>query len=170
RYYFEKFGITPLHTEVHERLRAAYVEGLLWCLAYYYRGCVSWGWFFPFHYVPMISDLTGLRKTFSEVKFELGEPFLPFEQLLGCLPAASANFLPSPYGSLMLSPESPIIDFYPEDFEIDMNGKRNPWEAVNVLPFIDSYRLRAAVKELCPPTALSQKETERNTMGQVQLF
>lgn len=57
RYYFEKFGITPLHTEVHERLRAAYVEGLLWCLAYYYRGCVSWGWFFPFHYVPMISDL-----------------------------------------------------------------------------------------------------------------
>ncbi|CAN0472355.1 unnamed protein product, partial [Ectocarpus sp. 8 AP-2014] len=57
RYYFEKFGITPLHTEIHDRLRAAYVEGLLWCLAYYYRGCVSWGWFFPFHYVPMISDL-----------------------------------------------------------------------------------------------------------------
>ncbi|CAM9730330.1 unnamed protein product, partial [Ectocarpus sp. 6 AP-2014] len=57
RYYFEKFGITPLHTEIHDRLGAAYVEGLLWCLAYYYRGCVSWGWFFPFHYVPMISDL-----------------------------------------------------------------------------------------------------------------
>lgn len=49
-----------------------------------------------------------------------------------------------------------------------MNGKRNPWEAVNVLPFIDAYRLRAAVKELCPPTALSPKEAERNTRGQVR--
>lgn len=49
-----------------------------------------------------------------------------------------------------------------------MNGKRNPWEAVNVLPFIDAYRLRAAVKELCLPTTLSPKEAERNTRGQVR--
>ncbi|CAN0314773.1 unnamed protein product, partial [Laminaria digitata] len=74
--------------------------------------------FFPFHYGAMISDLTGLRKVFGEVRFDLGEPFLPFEQLLGCLPGASAGFLPAPYGRLMLSPESPILDFYPEDFEV----------------------------------------------------
>lgn len=61
---------------------------------------------------------TGLRDTFGQVKFDLGEPFLPFEQLLGCLPGASANFLPSPYARLMVSPDSPIIDFYPEDFEV----------------------------------------------------
>jgi Xrn1 helical domain len=29
------------------------------------------------------------------------------------------------------SPESPIADFYPLDFKIDMNGKKNPWEAVS---------------------------------------
>lgn len=52
--------------------------------------------------------------------------------------------------------------------QIDMNGKRNPWEAVNVLPFIDAYRLRAAVKELCPPEALTPKEADRNTRGQVR--
>lgn len=54
----------------------------------------------------------------DSVRFDLGEPFLPFEQLLGCLPGASAGFLPSAYARLMTSPESPIIDFYPEDFEV----------------------------------------------------
>ncbi|CAN0544428.1 unnamed protein product, partial [Laminaria digitata] len=48
-----------------------------------------------------------------------------------------------------------------------MNGKRNPWEAVNVLPFIDSYRLRAAVKELCPLSVLTPDEVDRNTRGEV---
>ena len=73
----------------------------------------------------------GLAKIMSQVRFDLGEPFLPFEQLLGCLPGASAGFLPAPYARLMTSPESPIIDFYPEDFEV--RGRRlacrpRPWE------------------------------------------
>lgn len=68
RYYFEKFGITPHHVDIHDRLQAAYVEGLIWCLAYYYRGCVSWGWFFPFHYVPMISDLVSAVDVFAQQK------------------------------------------------------------------------------------------------------
>ncbi|KAG5186855.1 XRN 5'-3' exonuclease N-terminus-domain-containing protein [Tribonema minus] len=163
RYYFEKFGITPVHTQVHSELRHQYVAGLQWCLA----GCVSWEWFFPFHYVPMLSDLTGLRDMFGKVSFRLSKPFLPFEQLLGCLPAASAWCLPKPYALLMTSPDSPIADFYPADFKIDMNGKRNPWEAVNLLPFIDASRLFAAVHERCPVQLLTPEERKRNTYGAV---
>jgi 5'-3' exonuclease len=37
RYYFEKFGITPLHTQIHHELRKQYIAGLQWCLAYYYK-------------------------------------------------------------------------------------------------------------------------------------
>ena len=50
RYYFEKMKMKPVDIDEHHALRKAYVEGLQWCLAYYYRGCISWGWFYPYHY------------------------------------------------------------------------------------------------------------------------
>ena len=49
-YYYEKFKMTPLDISAHHALRQSYIEGLMWCLAYYYRGCISWGWFYPYHY------------------------------------------------------------------------------------------------------------------------
>jgi len=32
---------------------------------------------------------------------------------------------------------SPIIHFYPEVFEVDIEGKKNDWEGVVKIPFID---------------------------------
>lgn len=58
-------------------------------------------------------------------------------QLLAVLPAASKDLLPTCYHSLMTDDESIIKEYYPEDFETDLNGKRQPWEAVVLVPFID---------------------------------
>ncbi|MFM9984186.1 MAG: hypothetical protein ACKVOK_03090, partial [Flavobacteriales bacterium] len=65
-----------------------------------------------------------LPRMFEEISFELGAPLLPFEQLMGCLPPASSNLVPKLYRWLMSSPDSPIIQFYPENFDVDMNGKK----------------------------------------------
>jgi len=72
----------------------------------------------------MLSDLMDVPKMFKEIKFELGEPLTPFQQLMGCLPPASSTLVPPLYRWLMGSFESPIIKFYPQDFEVDMNGKK----------------------------------------------
>jgi 5'-3' exoribonuclease 1 len=49
------------------------------------------------------------------------------------------------FQDLMYDQNSPIIDFYPEDFELDMNGKKAEWEAIVKIPFIDQERLLKAM-------------------------
>lgn len=41
----------------------------------------------------------------------------------------------------MIEDDSPIIDLYPVDFRIDLNGKKFAWQGVALLPFVDEKRL-----------------------------
>lgn len=82
---------------------------------------------------------------------------------MGVLPDRSKRIVPTSYHDLMTNPDSPIIDFYPRDFELDMNGKKMEWEAVVKIPFIDERRLLDAMKT--KDHLLSQEERDRNDFG-----
>lgn len=81
--------------------------------------------------------------------FAIGEPFQPFQQLMAVMPPACAALLPRAYRGLMNDATSPILDFYPLHFESDMNGKKQEWEAVVKIPFIDERRLIEAMTGMC---------------------
>ena len=191
-----------------DALMQEYVKGLDWILRYYYAGCVSWGWYFPFHYAPFASDLasyvnrlvdeqdreapvrkkrkvfpssvllpkkTSSKKTSDQFGDEveeneddsnqrkdkvmylhevvsqdlvLGKPLTPLEQLMAVLPAASAHAIPGPCRELMLNKQmSPVADFYPDDVDVDPNGKAMPWLHVVLLPFVDEERLITSVAD-----------------------
>jgi 5'-3' exoribonuclease 2 len=103
-----------------------------------------------------------------DLSFDKGTPFRPFEQLMGVLPAASRSCIPETFHHLMLEQDSTIADFYPEHFELDLNGKRFAWQAVILLPFIEEERLLSAMEPYYQQ--LTPEEVFRNTMGNDVLY
>ena len=146
------------------------MEGLQWVLSYYYIGCESWDWYYPFHYAPFAADLIKCDKV--PIKFVMGKPLRPFEQLMSVFPKQSAHAIPKCYRHLLSDPSSEIIDFYPVDFRLDVNGAAYAWMGVNLLPFIDKPRLLAAMRKADNNFAnLTDQEKERNKpTGDICLF
>lgn len=159
RYYQDKCKSEDIaHGGGREKVFLSYIEGLCWIMKYYYNGCASWEWFYPFHYAPFASDLENIDR--FNITFKLGKPFKPFEQLMGVFPAASGHALPEQYRGFMKNQDSPIIDFYPTVIPVDPNGKAMPWLWVVLLPFIDQGRLKDALTPL--ESTLSSSEKRRN--------
>ena len=80
----------------------------------------------------------------------------------------SRKHIPEAFQHLMTEENSPIIDFYPHTFQIDMNGKRMAWQGVVLLPFIDEKRLLDAMAPRY--TNLTDDENRRNQWGHNLLF
>ncbi|XP_041954750.1 5'-3' exoribonuclease 1 isoform X1 [Alosa sapidissima] len=160
-YYMSKMGVEVVSDEFLASQAKCYVEGIQWILHYYYHGVQSWSWYYPHHYAPFLSDVRNLRDL--KLTFDLGKPFMPFEQLLGVLPAASKDLLPQCYRHLMTSQISPIIEYYPLDFKTDLNGKQQEWEAVVLIPFIDEKLLLAAMDPFNDKMTRAEKDRNRHT-------
>jgi len=135
-----------------------YARGLCWVLQYYYQGVPAWDWYFPYHYAPFASDFLQLKDL--PVFFDKNtKPFKPLEQLMAVFPSQSRKFLPIEWQTLMTVKESPIIDFYPLNFCVDLNGKRSEWQGVALLPFVDEKRLHRTLKHVYPTLTIEEKKT-----------
>ena len=91
---------------------------------------------------------------------------------MSVFPKQSAHALPKCYRHLTSEPTSEIIDFYPIDFRLDINGAAYAWMGVNLLPFIDKERLLKAMALADDnQRKLTQEEKERNKpTGEIYLF
>ena len=73
----------------------------------------------------------------------------------------------------MTEPSSPIAVFYPSEFTSDANGKRQAWEAVVQIPFIDGDQLLETVNSVLDAEGeqgLTVAERKRNERGQSMCF
>ncbi|KAF7400707.1 hypothetical protein HZH66_005891 [Vespula vulgaris] len=165
-YYMNKLEYEDVNEDVLRSQAECYVRAIQWNLHYYYDGCCSWSWYYPHHYAPYISDIKGFKDL--KLDFELGEPFQPFQQLLAVLPPYSKKLLPEALQSLLTEEQSPIIDYYPSEFKTDLNGKKQDWEAIVLIPFIDENILMKAMEPYY--TKLTVEEHERNKHGPMYMY
>ncbi|XP_077204888.1 5'-3' exoribonuclease 1 isoform X3 [Paroedura picta] len=165
-YYMTKMGVEVVSDDFLADQAECYIQAIQWILHYYYHGVQSWSWYYPYHYAPYLSDIRNISKL--RIQFELGKPFMPFEQLLAVLPAASKDLLPKCYQHLMTSEESPIIEYYPTEFKTDLNGKQQEWEAVVLIPFINEKQLLEAM-DTCS-NLLAEEERQRNRHSECMMY
>jgi len=167
RYFRTKFDVSADDNDFKRAVVGAYTEGLCWVFAYYFQGCLDWGWYYPYHYAPFASDFVHLDSV--EINWQRdAKPRKPLEQLMCVFPAGSGEFLPPSWRKLMSDPDSQIIDMYPTDFVVDLNGKKFEWMGVALLPFLDEARLHRTLAKVYGD--LTEDEKRRNGVGEDKLF
>lgn len=167
RYYKDTFNLPVLQHNFVDQVANHLVEGLFWVYTYYYYGVdnSSWSWFYPHHFAPLLCDVhRALTTTYTgkdQVELAKGSPLRPLEQLLAVLPPDSAAVLPAAFRPLVLSPQSPIIEYYPADFEVVNEPGKPSWLAISLLNFIDIDKLLKAAREA--EQNLTAEEKDRNS-------
>lgn len=152
-----------------------YLKGIQFVMYYYFRGCPSWTWYYPYFMSPMLSDLIltldiVLRENPDlDFTFELGEPFQPYEQLLFILPKASMDLMPKMFGDLITKPDSKIKHFFPDTYEFDPFDSIKEYAWIPDIEVIDKQLMDEEFKTL-DLSALSEKEKFRNLRGSDILY
>lgn len=165
-YYKHFFGIKPDVLPEYNIYRSNicmnYLESLVFTLKYYFEGIPSWNWYYRFRAPPTASDvcvnLTKFIKNMNDIKFEMGEPYKPFDQLMMILPPQMGNLLPKGYDKLM---KNELLQYYPIDFELDvfLGGKHIYSEPI--LPYIDDQHVLSETAKV----VLTAEEKTRNVVN-----
>ena len=139
-----------------------YLEGLVFTLNYYYKGIPSWTWHYKFRVPPLFSDIYQFldESNMNDIKFDLGKPYTPFQQLMCILPPQMNNLLPAVLRPIMTDDSLLCTQFYPIDFRIDASFGVKTMYSEAILPEIDDELLLGTIKTF--EKDLTEKEKERN--------
>lgn len=146
-----------------QKLCHDYLEGMQWVMTYYTQGVPNWKWRFPHHYAPFSHTIAEHVSTFSFKNYPISTPTVPFIQLLSVLPPKSADLLPTPLDSLLWSETSPMAEYCPDQFPVDLSGKRQTWEGTVILPMVDYAKVEKWYFERVG--MVDQRDRNRNILG-----
>ncbi len=149
-----------------EQVSHDYMKGLDWVFKYYTQDCPSFRWFYPHYYSPLMEDFAKYMPDDFQVTYRKREkiPHFQFQQLLAILPPKSKHLLPKELSHLLTDKKSPIIDLYPETFEVDYEGKYQNYQGIAILPLVDYKRLQK-----CYDKYVGESD-KRNKRGKVYTF
>ena len=162
RYYEYYFNQKFNQKKLVDDMCFEFCKGLLWVSKYYFKGCCSWSWKYPYSNSPFISDIYHYIKDnkidFNNITIEDQGYLKPCEQLLAVLPPICQHLLPASYKYLVSSFDSPIIYMYPEEIEINRLYKYKDFQCTPKIPQVNTELLRNAASKL----TLTNVEKKRN--------
>ena len=165
-FYQRFFGLKSLD-EV-ESIGLAYIKGMQFVMYYYFQGCPSWTWYYPYFISPFLSDLvTVLERNVNNlnINFVRGVPYRPYDQLAYILPRASLNLLPKIYHDTLVLDER-SKKYYPEKLD-----EFEPFDGIHDYQWIAKLELfddnvMSKVLETIDPAKMSAEDRRRNSQGQ----
>lgn len=153
-----------------------YLKTLIWVYEYYVHGLNSWSWIYQHHYAPLMTDLYSYLSSISlddktfVFDFDMGESSPPFVQLLSVLSPYSNRLVPTFLRPLMTLTSSPLVQkgIYPNNFNVDYEGKLHDYQGVALLPFVNYQDVYKEYELLIGEQ--DREKYQRNEPGNVYLF
>ena len=153
-----------------EQICLQYLKGIQFVMYYYFRGCPSWTWFYPYFMSPFLSDvITILDRELQttpdlDFKVQVDKPFKPFNQLVYILPKASFFLLPPVYAETIFAEENNVLHFYPEEYEFEPFDGIKDYMWIADIKVIDEKELDVALAKV-DESKLSEADKHRNSLG-----
>jgi 5'-3' exonuclease len=161
RYYEHHFKLTGNQTKFVENLVLMYLNGIKWVTQYYFQECPDWRWNYMCHHAPFISDMATYIKKYNfdlnNVKIINRKHIPMMSQLISVLPPSCKHYLPESYKDLITDFNSPIIDMFPTNVQVDMLYKYQLYQCIPLVPFLDIDRVLEATNN----KKLSKAEADR---------
>lgn len=131
--YRQKYYKNKLESADKEKIVTSYLKTVQWVYHYYSTGIPSWDWYYPYNYTLHSDDFSTLCPI-NVIKFLFykSQPCHPHEQLLRVIPPMNKHLVP-----LYLHDELDRISKVANTFKIDKAGKREEWEAITIVDFVN---------------------------------
>jgi 5'-3' exoribonuclease 1 len=131
------------------------MRGMSFVMKYYTKGIPTYDYSFEFHYAPLFNDLNNWVHSVDHLdfQFKFQKPLTLVESLVSVLPPSAFYLLPEPVQTFMKE-RAEIDGDWSENFEIDLEGKQQDYEAVLLLPTVPYDK----VKRLLKPFKLKDPE------------
>ena len=145
--YAESYYARNFQADVsRETICEEYMRGISFVINYYLKGIPSFDWYYPFHYAPLFGDLKKwCGESDLDFRFQYKPPLSLTEALVSVLPPSAFCLLPDPVRGFMTDRGELDPDFS-DNFEIDLEGKQQDYEAVLLLPMVPYEKIQRLLK------------------------
>lgn len=139
KYYSYFFKSYEHQEETINDLCRFYIEGLIWILEYYIKGCRNWLWYYPYDHIPFASDIYVFllnNKTFiNKIKHNESHPIDIQKQLKIVIPPQHKNILKKEDQKIYELLE--YVEQYPTNYKLDTFDNKYIWQCNPQISVLD---------------------------------